>query len=115
MNAVVKGTPGENTSAASSVTISRPEHDQYQSFLGACGEDPVELFNIGEEEAFDEDDAGFTFYFCNIGDIGLVDVEYEQTLSIRMITSDVAKVGGVTFSESHRKAHQEHDNARRTT
>ena len=43
------------------------------------------------------------FDFCNIGNIGLVDVEDEQTLSSRMRTSDVAKVGGVTFAERHWK------------
>ena len=63
----------------------------------------MELFNIGKEEAFDEDDAGFAFDFCNVGNIGLVDVEYEQTLSSWMSTSDVAKVGGVTFADSHWK------------
>ena len=36
---------------------------------------PVELFNIGEEESFDKDNSGFAFDFCNVGDIGLVDVE----------------------------------------
>ena len=41
----------------------------------------MELFGIGEEEAFDEDDAGFAFDFCNVGKIGLVDVEDKQTLS----------------------------------
>ena len=63
----------------------------------------MELFNIGEEEVFDEDDARFVFDFCNIGNIGLVDVEDEHTLSSRMSTSDVAKFGGVTFAESHCK------------
>ena len=63
----------------------------------------MELFNIGEEEAFDEDDAGFAFYFCNIGGISIVDVEDEQTLSSRMSISDVAKVDRVTFTESHWK------------
>ena len=61
----------------------------------------MELFNIGEEEAFDDDDAGFAFDFCNIGHIGLVDVEDEQTSSSWKSISDAAKVGGVTFSESH--------------
>ena len=61
----------------------------------------MELFNIGEEELFDKDDAGFAFDFCNVGDIGLVDVEDERTLSSWMSTSDVAKSGGVTFAESH--------------
>ena len=77
VNAAVKGMPGDNASAASSVTISVLENDRYQHFLGICGEDPVDLFNIGEEEDFDEDDGGFTFDFCNLGNIGLVDVEYE--------------------------------------
>ena len=86
VNAVVKGMPGDDASAASSVTISGPEHDQYQRFLGVCGEEPVEMFNIGEEEAFDGDDDGSAFDICNIGDICLVDVEYEQTLSSRMST-----------------------------
>ena len=66
MNAVVKGTPGDDASVALSVTISRLEHDQYQRFLGVCGEDPVELFNIGEEEAFDEYDAGFALIFVTL-------------------------------------------------
>ena len=34
VNAAVKGTPGDDASAALSVTISGPEHDQYQRFLG---------------------------------------------------------------------------------
>ena len=63
----------------------------------------MELFNIGEEEEFDEDNAGFAFDFCNVGDVGLVDVEDAQTLSIWMSISDVAKVGGVTFAEIHWK------------
>ena len=79
VTAVMKGTPGDNASAALSVTISGPEHDRYQRFLGVCGEDPVEIFNIGEEETFDEDNAGFAFDFCNVGDIGLIDIEDEQT------------------------------------
>ena len=103
VNSVVKGTPGDDDSAALSVTISGSEHDQYQRFLGVCGEYPVELFNIGEEDEFDEDDAGFAFYFCNISNIDILDVEDDQTLSIWMIISDVAKVGGVTFAESHWK------------
>ena len=84
-----------------SVTISGPEHDRYQSYLGVCREKPLELFNIGKDKAFDEDDAGFAFYFFNIIEIGIVDVEYEQTLSSQMSTSDVAKVDGVTFTEIH--------------
>ena len=60
----------------------------------------MELFNIGEEESFDKDNSGFAFDFCNVGDIGLVDVEDEQTLSSWMRTPDVSKVGGVTFTES---------------
>ena len=36
-NAIVKGTPGDDTSEVLSVTISGPEHDLYQSFLGVCG------------------------------------------------------------------------------
>ena len=103
VNAAVKGTSGEDASATLSVTIRGSEHDQYQRFLGVCGEDPVELFNIGKEEAFDVDDDGFAFDFCNVGDIGLVDVEDEQTSSSWMSISDVAKVGGVTFAESHWK------------
>ena len=103
VNAVVKGTLGDNASAASSVTISGLEHDRYQRFLGVCGEDPVEMFNIGEEESFDEDNSEFTFDFCNVGDIGLVDVEDEQALSSWMRISDVAKVVGVTFAESYWK------------
>ena len=59
----------------------------------------MELFNPGEEEAFDEDEAGFAFYFCSIVGISIVDVEDEQTLSIRTSTSDIAKVDGVTFAE----------------
>ena len=47
VNTVVEGTPGNDTSAAASVTIIGLEHDQYQRFLGVCGEDPVDLFNIG--------------------------------------------------------------------
>ena len=103
VNSVIKGTPGDDASAASSVNISRPEHNQYQHFLGVCVEDPVELFNIGEEESFYEEDAGFAFNFCNVGDIGLVDVEYKQTSSIWMSISDVSKVGGVTLAENHWK------------
>ena len=57
----------------------------------------MELFNIGEEEAFDEDDARFAFYFFNVGNIGIVDVEDENTSSSWMRISDVAKVGRVTF------------------
>ena len=49
VNAVVKVTPGDDDSASSSVTISGLEHDQYQCFLGVCGEDPAELFNIGKK------------------------------------------------------------------
>ena len=75
VNAVLKVTPGDDASAELSVTISGTEHDRYQRFLGVSGEDPVELFNIGKEEAFDEDDDGFAFDFCNVCDIGLVDVE----------------------------------------
>ena len=105
VNAVVKGTPGDDDSAASSVTISRPEHDRYQQFLGVCGEDPVELFNIGEEETFDEDDAGFALDFCNVRDIGLVYVKDTRTSSSWMSISDVAKVIGVTFAGSHWKKH----------
>ena len=59
------------------------------------------MFNIGKEESFDEDDAGFAFDFCDVRDIGLVDVEDEQTSSSWMSISDVAKVGGVTFAESY--------------
>ena len=53
VNYFVKGTPGDDDSVASSVTVSESEHDLYQRFLGVCGEDPVELFNIGKEEEFD--------------------------------------------------------------
>ena len=100
VNTVVEGTPGNGASSALSVTITGSEHDQYQRFLDVCGEDPVEIFNIGEEEEFDEDDAGFAFDFCNVDDVSIVDVEYEWTPSIWMIISDVAKVGGVTFAEN---------------
>ena len=79
VNAVVESTPVKDASTASPVTISGSEHDHYQRFLGVCREDPVELFNIGEEEEFDEDDSGFSFDFCIIGDISLVDVEDECT------------------------------------
>ena len=48
VNTVVEGTPGVNASAASSVTISGSEHNQYQHFLGVCREDPENLFSIGE-------------------------------------------------------------------
>ena len=58
----------------------------------------MDLFKIGEEEAFDEDGAGLAFDVCNVGDIGLVDVEDEQALSSWMRISDVAKVVGVTFA-----------------
>ena len=61
----------------------------------------MELFNIGEEEAFDEDDIGFVFDFCNVGDIGIVEVEYAQTSYSWMRISDVSKVHGVTFAEIH--------------
>ena len=100
---IAKRTPGDDASAALSVTISGSEHNQYQRFLGICGEGPMDLFNIGEEEEFDEDNAGFTFYFCNVGDIGLVNVEYKQISSSWMSISDVVKVGGVTFAKSHWK------------
>ena len=50
VNTVVEGTPANGASSALSVTITGSEHDQYQRFLDVCGEDPVELFNIGEEE-----------------------------------------------------------------
>ena len=103
VNAVVKCMPGDDASAASSVTISGSEHGQYQRFLGVCGEDSLDLFNVGEEEAYYEDDSGFVFYFCNVGGIGLVDVEDAQTLYIWMIISDVAKVCRVTFAESYWK------------
>ena len=63
----------------------------------------MKMFNIGKEGAFDEDDAGFAFDFCNVGNIGLVDVEDSQMSSIWMSISDVAKVGGVTFAEIHWK------------
>ena len=53
VNSVVDNTPSDDASAASSVTISVAEHDRYQRFLGVCGEGPVEIFNIGEEEEFD--------------------------------------------------------------
>ena len=99
VNAVVKGTPGDDASVVLLVTISGTEHDRYQSFLGVCGENSVELFNICEEEEFDEDESGFAFYFCSIVGISIVDVEDEQTLSSRMSTFDVAKVDGVTFVE----------------
>ena len=63
----------------------------------------MELFNIGEEEEFDEDDAGFAYAFCKFGNIGLIDVEDEKTPSSCMSISDVTRVGGVTFAESHWK------------
>ena len=47
VNTVVEGTSCNNASAASLVTISGSEHNQYQLFLGVGGEVPVELFNIG--------------------------------------------------------------------
>ena len=100
MNTVVEGTPGYDASAALSVTISGLEHDQYQCFLDVYGEDPVELFNIGEEEEFDEDDTGFAFDYCNVADVSLVDVKGERTLSSWMSVSDVSKAGGVTLAES---------------
>ena len=89
VNAVVKGMPGDDASAASSVPISGSDHDQYQRFIVLCEEDPVELFNIGEEEAFNKDDAGFFFDFCNFGDIGLIDIEDTHTSYNWMIISDV--------------------------
>ena len=63
VNTVIEGTTGDDASAASSVTISGLEHDRYQRFLGVCGEYPVEIFNIGKEEEFDEEDAGLAFDF----------------------------------------------------
>ena len=102
-NNVVEGAPGNDVSAASSVTINGLEHDQYQIFLGICGEDPLELFNIREEEEFDEDDAGFDFNFCNNGNVSLVDVEDKWTSPIWMSVFDVAEVGRVTFDESEWK------------
>ena len=63
----------------------------------------MELFNIGEEEEFDEENAGFAFGFCKFGDIGLVYVEDEQTSYIWMSISYVTKVGGVTFAKSEWK------------
>ena len=103
MNTVVEGTPGYDASAALSVTISGLEHDQYKRFLGVYGEDLVELFNIGEEEEFDEENSGFAFDFCKVGDVSLVDIEGEWTLSSWTSVSDVAKVGGATFAESEWK------------
>ena len=38
VNNVAEDTPRENSSAASSVTVSGSENDQYQRFLGVCGE-----------------------------------------------------------------------------
>ena len=61
----------------------------------------MELFNIVKEEASDEDNAGFAFDICNVGEKGLVDVEDAQTSSSWMSISDVTKVGGITFAESH--------------
>ena len=75
VNTVVEGTPGNDASSASSVTIIGPEHDRYQRLLGVCGEGPVDLFNIGEEEKFDDDYAGFVLDFFNVGDVSLVDVK----------------------------------------
>ena len=63
----------------------------------------MELFNIGKEEAFDEENTGSAFDFCNVGDIGLVDVEDAQTSYIWMRISYVTKVVGVNFAESHWK------------
>ena len=48
VNTAMEGTSSDDTPAALSVTISRLEHDQYQRFLGVCGEDPVDIFNIGK-------------------------------------------------------------------
>ena len=81
-------------------TINGSEHDRYQRFLGVCGEDPVELFNIGEEDEFDEYDSGFAFEFYNVGNVSLTDVEYEWTLPSWMSVYDVAEIGGVIFAES---------------
>ena len=100
VNTVVEDTPSDDASATSSVTISGSEHDRYQRFLGVCGEDPVELFNIGKEEEFDEDDSGFAFDFYNVGNVSIANVEDEWTSTICM---GVAKVGGFTFAESEWK------------
>ena len=66
VNAVVKGMPGDDASAASSVTISGPKNNRCQRFLGVCGEYPVELFNIGEEEEFDEMVLDLTLIFLTL-------------------------------------------------
>ena len=99
VNTDVEGNPGDNESAASSVPISRSKHDRSQRFIGVCREDPVVLFNIGEEEEFEKDDAGFAFDFCIVGDVSLVDVKDECTSRIWISVPDVAEVGGLTFSE----------------
>ena len=103
MNTVVEDTPSNDASAASSVTISGSEHDQYQRFLGICREDPVEIFNTGKEEYFNEDDAEFSFDFYNVGNVSLADVEDEWTSTSWTSVSEVAKFGGATFAESEWK------------
>ena len=103
VNTAVEDTPGKDASAASSVTIRGSEHDRYQRFLGVCGEDPVDLFNIDKEEDFDEDDAGFAFNFYNVGNVSLSDIEDKWKSTIWMSVSDVSEVGGVTFSENEWK------------
>ena len=80
MNNVVEGKPGSNALAASSATISGSEHNRYQRFLGICGEDPVVLFNVDEEEEFDKDDYGFAFNFYIVGNISIVNVVDKCTL-----------------------------------
>ena len=99
VDTVLEDTPSDDASAALPVTISGLEHNRYKCFLGVCGEDPVEILNIGEEEEFDENDAGFAFEFYNVGDISLANVEDEWTPTERISVANVANVGGVTFAE----------------
>ena len=100
VNTVVEGKPGDDASAASSVTISGSERNRYQRFLGVCRDDLVELFNTDEEKEFDEGDAGFAFDFCIVGDVILIDVIDVCTSRNCISVSDVAKFGGLTFTES---------------
>ena len=103
VNIVVEDTPGDDASAAPSVTIRGSENDRYLRFLGVCGKYPVELFNIDKEEDFDKDDARFDFDFYNVGNESLTDVEDEWTSPSWTSVSDVAFVSGVTFVESEWK------------
>ena len=103
VNTIVEDMSGNDASAASSVTINGSEHDQYQHFLVVCGEDTVELFNIGEGEEFAEDDAGFAIDFYTVGNVSLADVKDEWTLPSWMSVSDVTEVGEITFAENEWK------------